>query len=71
MEIGLINHWDLWFRPPMPRQCVDMKNGLTQLSKRLTPALTLKNLAGAFIVLLSGISISFLVHIYEKFTLCF
>lgn len=70
VEAGLVDYWDVWFRP-MPPQCqqniksakpVDSK---TLKKKDKPPALTLRNLTGAFIVLLIGLSFSFLTFLGE------
>ncbi len=62
MQIGLIDHWDSWFRP-MPPQCDGKpKSG----NKTKTSPLSLKNLTGAFLVLLVGLSLSILVFLIEK-----
>lgn len=72
MQTGIIDHWDLWFRP-MPLQCqgniksVDKpKSSKTLKMKNRPPALSLKNLTGAFIVLLIGFSLSFLAFLCEQ-----
>jgi hypothetical protein len=63
LQIGLIDHWDTWFRP-MPPQC----NGKPQSGnkKKKTTPLSLKNLTGAFLVLLIGLSLSILSFLIEK-----
>ncbi|XP_046449181.1 ionotropic receptor 93a-like [Daphnia pulex] len=63
MQIGLIDHWDTWFRP-MPPQC-NGKPPNGNKTKKLSP-LSLKNLTGAFLVLLVGLSLSILVFLIEK-----
>ncbi|EFX82331.1 hypothetical protein DAPPUDRAFT_101737 [Daphnia pulex] len=64
-EIGLVNYWDLWFRP-MPRQCMEtIKSGYTTPTNKHTP-LSLKNLTGAFIVLLVGFTLSLLAFLCEQ-----
>lgn len=63
--MGLIKHWDLWFRP-MPRQCMEtIKSGYTTPTNKHTP-LSLKNLTGAFIVLLVGFTLSLLAFLCEQ-----
>jgi ionotropic glutamate receptor len=64
MQIGLIDHWDTWFRP-MPPQC-DGKPKSGNKTKKTTTPLSLKNLTGAFLVLLVGLSLSILVFLIEK-----
>jgi hypothetical protein len=63
LQIGLIDHWDTWFRP-MPPQC-NGKPPNGNKTKKLSP-LSLKNLTGAFLVLLIGLSLSILVFLIEK-----
>ncbi|EFX82191.1 hypothetical protein DAPPUDRAFT_316806 [Daphnia pulex] len=62
-QIGLVDFWDTWFRP-MPPQC----NGKPQSGhkKKKTSPLSLKNLTGAFLVLLVGLSLSLLAYLCEK-----
>lgn len=61
-QIGLINYWDTWFRP-MPPQCDGKpKSGK---KKKLSP-LSMKNLTGAFIILLVGFSLSLLAFLGER-----
>ncbi|XP_046449177.1 glutamate receptor ionotropic, kainate 2-like [Daphnia pulex] len=62
-ENGLINYWDTWFRP-MPPQC----NGKPQIRSKKTKLspLSLKNLTGAFLVLLIGLGLSILAFLVEK-----
>jgi hypothetical protein len=62
-EIGLVNFWDTWFRP-MPPQCTG-KPQTGNKTKKLSP-LSLKNLTGAFVVLLVGLSLSLLAFLCEK-----
>jgi hypothetical protein len=72
IQTGIIDHWDLWFRP-MPLQCLPNfksvykpKNSKTLKMKNNPPALSLKNLTGAFIVLVFGFSISLLAFLGEQ-----
>jgi ionotropic glutamate receptor len=63
-QIGLIDFWDTWFRP-MPPQCDGKpQNGKGKNKKKLSP-LSLKNLTGAFIVLLVGLTFSLFVFLGE------
>ncbi|EFX82352.1 hypothetical protein DAPPUDRAFT_241436 [Daphnia pulex] len=48
MQIGLIDHWDTWFRP-MPPQCNGKPQSGNKTKKTTTP-LSLKNLTGAFLL---------------------
>ncbi len=63
LQIGLIDYWDTWFRP-MPPQC-NGKPPNGNKTKKLSP-LSLKNLTGAFLVLLVGLSLSILAFLVEK-----
>jgi hypothetical protein len=64
-QIGLIDFWDLWFRP-MPPQCSGNIHGNKMPDKKHKPALSLKNLTGAFLVIAVGLSLSLLVFLIEK-----
>jgi hypothetical protein len=67
-QTGILDHWDSWFRP-LPPQC--NANNRKQSKKTGTvrnAALSLKNLTGAFVVLLIGFSLSFLVFLVERIT---
>lgn len=70
MQAGLIDYWDVWFRP-MPPQCQENIKSFKPIdnkalkTKEKSPALTFKNLTGAFIVLLFGLSLSFLIFLCE------
>lgn len=71
MQAGLVDYWDVWFRP-MPPQCqgnikssVNPSGSKTLKNNNKSPALTISNLTGAFAVLLFGLSISFLVFLCE------
>ncbi|EFX82354.1 hypothetical protein DAPPUDRAFT_241432 [Daphnia pulex] len=63
-QTGIIEYWDLWFRP-MPPQC----NGKPPIGNK-TPnknsSLSLKNLTGAFIVIGVGLGLSFLAFLGEN-----
>lgn len=66
MQSGLIDYWEIWFRP-MPRQCQGkIKSGYTPPDKNQHPPLSLKNLTGAFIVITVGLSLSLLAFVCEK-----
>jgi hypothetical protein len=71
MQAGLVDYWDVWFRP-MPPQCqenIQTNKPINRKSLEMhdkKPALTLTNLTGAFIVLLFGFSLSFLVFLCEQ-----
>ncbi|XP_046448038.1 glutamate receptor ionotropic, delta-2-like isoform X1 [Daphnia pulex] len=64
LQIGLVDHWDTWFRP-MPPQCNGKPQSGNKKKKTTTP-LSLKNLTGAFLVLLVGLSLSILSFLIEK-----
>lgn len=66
-EIGLIDFWDLWFRP-MPSKCMDNYGNVGLKTRRqgdTHPPLSFNNLIGAFVVLTGGLICSFLVFCYE------
>jgi ionotropic glutamate receptor len=70
MQAGLIVYWDVWFRPMSPQCQENIKSykpidSKTLKTKDNSPALTFKNLTGAFIVLLFGLSLSFLTFLCE------
>jgi hypothetical protein len=66
LQSGLIDYWELRFRP-MPRQCKGkIKNGYTPPNNNKHPPLSLKNLTAAFIVLSVGLSLSLLAFLCEK-----
>jgi ionotropic glutamate receptor len=62
-EMGLTDYWDRLLRP-MPPQCTG-KPQTGKKTKKLSP-LTLKNLTGAFVVFLIGLSLSLLAFLGEK-----
>jgi hypothetical protein len=62
-ENGLADFWDTWFRP-MPPQCPGKAQSGKKTNK-LSP-LSLKNVIGAFVVLLIGFSLSLLAFLGEK-----
>lgn len=62
--MGLIKYWDLWFRP-MSGLCLGNAKGGHRSKPGTQPALSLKNLTGGFIALLIGLSLSFLVFLFE------
>lgn len=71
MQTGIVDHWELWFRP-MPLQCLPNfqsvykpKNSNKMKMKSQPPALSLKNLTGAFIILIFGFSVSLLAFLGE------
>ncbi|EFX87008.1 hypothetical protein DAPPUDRAFT_235855 [Daphnia pulex] len=71
MQAGLVDYWDVWFRP-MPPQCqgnikssVNPSGSKTLKMNNKPPALTISNLTGAFAVLLFGLGVSFLVFLCE------
>jgi hypothetical protein len=66
-ETGIIDYWEILFRP-MPGKCeANYKTGYNALpTDNQHKPLTLKNLTGAFLVLLVGLSLSLLAFLYEK-----
>ena len=77
-EYGLMKHWSQWFRK-VPSKC--LANTKIEEKKKQAPTntaktrLSLKNLTGAFIVLLVGYAISLLTFFLERIanfiSLCF
>lgn len=66
-ENGLYNHWETWFRR-MPRQCLKNIDGnyVSNSQDTSTPRpVSLNNLTGAFVILIGGFSLSFLVFLFE------
>ena len=57
-QIGIIDYWDTWFRHSMPPQCngkpLSEKQNKNNSDSKLS-RLNLKNLTGAFVVLLVGL----------------
>nr|CAH0101814.1 unnamed protein product [Daphnia galeata] len=66
-QTEMIDHWDSWFRP-IPRQCMDNIRKRSKKTETRHSTLSLKNLTGAFVVLLIGFSLSFLVFLVERIT---
>nr|CAH0104494.1 unnamed protein product [Daphnia galeata] len=68
-QTGIIDYWDLWFRP-MPPQCdgkpVKIRKQKSPPGNGKPSRLSLKNLTGAFVILIFGMSLSFLVFLCEK-----
>jgi|688.fasta_scaffold418678_1 ionotropic glutamate receptor len=64
--IGLIDIWTRWYQPDV-RQCLNEADKITKTApKREPPRLSRKNLTGAFVVLLIGYLVSFLVFLVEN-----
>lgn len=64
--MGLVDHWDSWFRP-MPPKCqgkgetrIKLSNAEKDLSR-----LSLRNLKGAFVILATGLTISCFIFLIE------
>ena len=68
-EIGLYKYWDLWL-PPVAHQCLTYtkQEKIKTSDKENPPALTRKNLTGAFIVFALGICLSTLAFLCEQIT---
>jgi ionotropic glutamate receptor len=67
-ETGIIDYWEILFRP-MPGKCkANFQTGYNALptDNQQHKPLTLKNLTGAFLVLLVGSSLSLLTFLCEK-----
>jgi hypothetical protein len=64
IQTGIINYWDLWFRP-MPGKCMrNFNSGFNMPDEKHKP-LSLKNLSGAFVVIAVGLSLSLLAFLGE------
>ncbi|XP_046449197.1 glutamate receptor ionotropic, delta-1-like [Daphnia pulex] len=62
-QTGLMDYWDLWFRP-LPSPCNEKPtNGKS--SRKKNPSLSFKNLTGAFLVIAVGLCLSILVFLLE------
>ena len=59
-EFGLIEHWEKKFTP-QPDECFDKYKEIPD-----KPRISLKNLSGAFVVLVVGFAIALLVILIEK-----
>ena len=64
--IGLIDIWTQWYQPDV-QQCLAEADKITKSApKKEPPRLSLKNLTGAFVVLLIGYLVSFLSFLAEN-----
>ncbi|EFX82160.1 hypothetical protein DAPPUDRAFT_316758 [Daphnia pulex] len=64
IQTGIINYWDLWFRP-MPGKCMrNFQSGFKMPEEKHKPH-SLKNLSGAFVVVAVGLSLSLLAFLTE------
>lgn len=63
-QTGIIEYWDLWFRP-MPPQC-NGKPPSGNKTPNKSSSLSLKNLTGAFIVIAVGLGLSLLAFLGEN-----
>jgi hypothetical protein len=63
-ETGIIDYWDLWFRP-MPPQC-NGKPPSGNKGPQKKSLLSFRNLIGAFILIGVGLSLSILVFLCEQ-----
>ncbi len=64
-QYGLMDLWENWFRP-IPGQCLgNFKQQKAQPKRVKTSSLKIRNLWGAFIVLLSGYCLSVLTYVVE------
>lgn len=63
---GLLDIWTQWYQPDV-RQCLDKADKIMQSkpSKNNPPQLSLKNLTGAFVVLVVGYLVTFLAFVSE------
>lgn len=63
---GLMDIWTQWYQPDI-RQCLAEADKITKnVSKSEPPRLSLKNLTGAFVVLLIGYLVSFVAFLAEN-----
>ena len=63
-QSGFFDLWEDWFNP-MPPKCLANTKGGNQKQQAKTLAISLKNLTGAFVVLLTGFSLSVLAFLFE------
>ncbi|EFX82186.1 hypothetical protein DAPPUDRAFT_241335 [Daphnia pulex] len=64
-QTGIIDYWDTWFRP-MPPQCNGKPPTGVKSPGNNPSRLSLKNLTGAFLVLLVGLGLSFMAFLFEQ-----
>jgi ionotropic glutamate receptor len=64
-QTGLLDYWDLWFRP-MPPQCTGNVQSGKPTPKNKQKPLSLKNLVGAVLVIAAGFGLSLLAFLCEK-----
>jgi hypothetical protein len=64
-QTGLLDYWDLWFRPMSPQCTGNVQSGKQMPKNKLAP-LSLKNLTGAFLVIAVGFGLSLLAFLCEK-----
>ncbi|XP_046448145.1 glutamate receptor ionotropic, delta-1-like isoform X1 [Daphnia pulex] len=64
-QTGIIDYWDTWFRP-MPPQCNGKPPTGVNSPGNNPSRLSLKNLTGAFLVLLVGLGLSFMAFLFEQ-----
>ena len=66
-ENGLMNFWETWFRPIPPQCSANVKGQVEKGAKQPElRRLSLKNLTGAFVVLIVGISLSLVIFIQQQ-----
>ena len=63
-QSGFFYLWEDWFNP-MPPKCLANTKGRNQKHQTKPSAISLKNLTGAFVVLLTGFSLSILAFLFE------
>jgi hypothetical protein len=64
-QTGLLDYWDLWFRP-ISSQCTGNVQSGKAMSKNKLDPLSLKKLTGAFLVIAVGFGLSLLAFLCEK-----
>jgi ionotropic glutamate receptor len=63
---GLMDIWTQWYQPDI-QKCLTEKDKITKkVSRKESPRLSLKNLTGAFVVLLIGYLVSFVAFLAEN-----
>jgi ionotropic glutamate receptor len=71
-DFGLLDFWAKWYQPDV-RQCLEKADNIMQLkksSKKDSTRLSLKNLTGAFVILIVGYLVSFVAFLAEKILRC-
>lgn len=67
-DYGLVDVWTQWYQADV-HKCHDKADKIVSRERTSSdnpPRLSLKNLTGAFVILIGGIILSFLVYVAEK-----